>query len=116
MSRNWKCELEGLLRDEMRYCFPGGGHEGDFVVELDEVEFSGEPDGSMGGFLDHVIDLVQLLRKEAFMSGYASGVIDAIADVSREVGSEHGAKTVGLVFDEVTNKITAERRFMEIDK
>jgi len=96
----WKAKIEGLLRDEMRYCFEGAG------VWL-ETEFSGEPDGSMGGFLDHVVSLVQDMRREMYKVGYLDGARDGSIDSGVESG---------MTFSEEVNQITAERRFMERDK
>lgn len=96
MSNNWRSKIEGLLRDEMRYCF-------ELPVTWNEQEFY---DGDRGGMLVHVIELVESMRKEMFMEGYSCGVIDAIADL----------KVEGVEYSDEINRITAERRFLARDK
>lgn len=106
MGSEWRGKIEGLLRDEMRYCFNGD------MVSLNEDEFSGSSEeGALGGFLHHVLSMVQDMRREMFMHGYAQGALDAIIDIKSMYPN---GKDVEMSRE--INQITAERRFMEVDK
>lgn len=107
MSNGWKAKIEGLLRDEMRYCFNYATIGGMVKFELNETEFAGPEDRSASGFLDHVLSLVQDIRREMYKLGYLDGARDGSIDSGVEAG---------LTFSEEINQITAERRFNERDK
>lgn len=67
---------------------------------LDESEFYGANDQM--GFLDHVIDFISDVEKQAYKAGFAEGAAEVVKEREPE-----------MVIDVTTNQITAERKYLE---
>lgn len=98
---NYKKNIEDALKGGMKYCFPQIDMTGKTTFPiLSELEFYGEAEGS--GFLHFIQSILFNARKEAFMQGYAKGVIDCAADAKLEVdtsASRFGADKAFTEFD-----------------
>lgn len=104
----WKKNIEDALKGGMRFCFPQVDMVGKTTYPtLSEDEFYGEVDPNTGdrpggGFLHFIQSILFNARKEAFMQGYAKGVIDCAADAKLEVdtsASRFGADKAFTEFD-----------------
>jgi hypothetical protein len=91
-AMTWQKTLEDYLVSTLPYCL-------DDDRRIVRSELFGENDSM--GLIDHLIDLITLELKHAYMAGFLTGV--------KEVVKEDPS----VVVDEIANQVTAERKYME---